>query len=331
MKLTKVLLAGLFMFPAQHWAQETANPSVATVAVSTSSTAQVAPGGIGPGDLMTVHMFDFPDVGAVQVHVGADGTIHLPYAGAVHVVGLLPDGVQKAIEDALRSRGVVKEPIVTVEMVSATNLNVTVIGQVASPRSLPLYAPAPLAYVIGLVGGLTGLASPHLTIIHSGDRVPTAVEWNPDNGQSEAFSTIVQPGDIINVSARGVYFMEGEINRPGIYPLGGVISAGTVNPTSGMGFLKEITLLQALAQAGGITPIAARSKMHILRSEGGKREDIVVDQVKLSKGEVADPLLHANDIIYLPSSYIRQQTNNLFGTALSGLYAATSIKQTGFY
>jgi hypothetical protein len=71
--------------------------------------------------------------------------------------------------------------------------------------------------------------------------------------------------------------------------------------------------------------------MHILRTVDGKREDIVVDEVKLSKGQVADPLLHPDDIIYLPPSYLRQQTNNLFSTALSGLYGITQAKSAGFY
>ena len=276
-------------------------------------------------------MYDFPEVGPVQVHVGADGAVHLPYAGTVSVSGLSGDEAQKAIADALKSRGVVKDPIVTVETVTAANLNVSIIGQVANPRTLPLYAPAPLAYVIGQAGGLTGLASTHLTIIHNGDRDPTSVEWDTEHPRTSDMNYMIEPGDIINVSSRGVYFIEGEINRPGIYPMGGVLSIGQATVTNGMGVLKQITLLEALAQAGGITPIAARSKMHILRTTDGKREDIVVDQVKLSKGEVADPILHPNDIIYLPSSYIRQQTNNLFGTALSGLYAATSIKSNGFY
>jgi protein involved in polysaccharide export with SLBB domain len=89
-------------------------------------------------------------------------------------------------------------------------------------------------------------------------------------------------------------------------------------------------LLEALSQAGGITAIAARSKMHILRTEDGKRVDIQVDQVKLSKGQIADPILHPNDIIYIPSSYFRQQTNNLFATAISSVYAVSQVRNTNF-
>ena len=331
-KLTKVILTGLLMLSGRVWAQETQPPPIASSQPAPDPSLKNNTAGFLPGDLITVRMFDFPELGGpLSVHVDADGSIRLPYAGTIQAVGLRPDALQKAIVEALKSRGIVKEPAVTVETINATNLNVTVMGQVLTPKTVPLFAAAPLAYVLGQVGGVTGLASPHLTIIHYGDRAPTSVEWDPETADSKVLNTMVEPGDIINVSARGVYFIEGEVNRPGIYPLAGAINVGNVTPIAGLGVVKTVTLLQALAQAGGITQIAARSKMHILRSDGGKREDIVVDQVKLSKGEVADPILHPNDIIYLPPSYFRQQTNNLFNTGLSSLYAATSVKANGFY
>jgi protein involved in polysaccharide export with SLBB domain len=93
-----------------------------------------------------------------------------------------------------------------------------------------------------------------------------------------------------------------------------------------MDVVKQMTLQEALAQAGGITSIAARSQMRIIRTVDGKREEIIVDQVKLYKGEIADPIIYPNDIIYVPSSYIRSVTNNIFNTALSGLYAAVTVK-----
>ena len=285
--------------------------------------------GLAPGDQIDVRMFDFPDLGpsALRVHVSADGSVYLPYAGSVRAAGVSPDEFQRSVIEALKSKGVVKEPNVSVEVVSAVNSLVLVLGEVRTPKSIPLFAPAPISFILGEVGGTTGLASAHLTILHHSDQPPTSVDYDPDAPTTAALQTMVQPGDIIDVSRLGVYFMAGEITRPGIYPLGGALNIGQAGPTSGMGMLKQITLLQALAQAGGITPIAARSKMRILRVVDGKRVEIMVDQVKLYKGEVADPVLHPDDIVYVPSSYIRQQTNNLFATALSGLYAATQLKQ----
>ena len=305
------------MLPALSWAQESAPPA-----------SDFGPPGLAPGDQLDVRLFDFPDLGSapLRLHVSADGMVHLPYAGTIKAAGESPDEFQQAVAGALKSKGIVKDPNVTVEVVSAVNLLVQVMGEVRTPKSIPLYAPAPISFILGEVGGITGLATHHLTILHHSDLPPTSVDYDPDAPTSAAMQTLVHPGDIISVSRLGVYFIAGEINRPGIYPLGGALNIGQASASSGMDVVKNITLLQALAQAGGITPIAARSKMRILRTVDGKREEILVDQVKLYKGEVADPILHPNDIVYIPSSYIRQQTNNLFATALSALYGATQVK-----
>ena len=272
-------------------------------------------------------MYDFPELSAgVHVHVESDGTIHLPYAGVINAAGMSPRQLEDAITSALITRGMVKSPNVSVDIDTAVNLSVDVIGQVLSPKAVPLLAPASISYVLAQVGGLNGLAAHHLTILHPGGELPTSLDFDPDVPNAEVLHTVVSPGDIVHVASRGVYFIAGEVNRPGIYPIGGEISAGTVTPASGMGIVEHLTLLQALTQAGGISAIAARSKMRLIRTVDGKQEVIVVDQVKLYKGEIADPLIQPNDMIYVPSSYLRQQTNNLFATAISSLYAATQVK-----
>jgi polysaccharide export outer membrane protein len=258
--------------------------------------------------------------------IRADGTVHLPYVGSVKIEGLNPDGAEQAIESALRTKGIVKDPSVSVLVVSSVNLSVAVIGEVKIPHSIPLYAPTPLSAVLQQAGGLTGVASPHLTIIHRNDQLPTSLDYDVDHPSVATLRTLIYPGDAIEVSRQGVFFMVGEIQRPGIYPMGGGYTIGVASPLSGMGVVKNMTLLEALSQAGGITPIAARSRTILLRTVEGKREAVTVDLVKLEKGQIADPLLHPDDIIYVPSSFIRNQTNNLFGTIVTALATYTYLK-----
>ncbi|MFC5861198.1 polysaccharide biosynthesis/export family protein [Acidicapsa dinghuensis] len=287
--------------------------------------------GLAPGDQVLVRMYDFPEAAAgISLRLEGDGTLILPYAGKIHAAGLTPGALQQAIVAALRDQGIVKQPNVTVDVTASMALNVLVQGQVVNPRSVAITAPAPLSYVLSQVGGLTGLASHKLTIVHRGDEMPTLVDYDTRSPNSAAMNTLIVPGDIINVTYEGVYFVGGEVNHPGIFPIGGALSAGQSSALLGYGLVDHVTLLEALAQAGGITAIAKRSRLHILRTENGKRVDINVDQVKLSNGEVADPVLQPNDIVYIPPSYLRQQTNNLFSTALSSLYAVTQIKTANF-
>jgi polysaccharide export outer membrane protein len=320
------MLAGVsaaqFFAPVIVASQE---PATAGPATSGTPDGTLTAPGLAPGDLIEVRMYDFPDLGngPLRVHVGADGSVHLPFAGTVRAAGLTPDMFQRAIGDSLKSRGVVKEPNVSVEVISAVNLVVRVMGEVITPKSVPLFAPAPISYVLGEVGGYTGLASHHITILHHNDQLPTSFDFDPNSSTVAAANTPVEPGDIVNVAADGIYFIAGEVLKPGIYPLRGGFSIGQVSNLTGFGIVKHnVTLLEALTQAGGITTIAARSKMRLLRTIDGKREEIIVDQVKLYKGEVADPVLQADDIVYVPSSYVRQQTNNLYSTVVTGLYAA---------
>ena len=308
------------MLPALSSAQEKAAPE-----------GIFAPPGLAPGDQLNVRMYDFPDLGAgVQVRVGGDGSVRLPYAGTIQASGMSPDGLEEAITDSLKAKGIVKEPNVTVDVLSAVNLTVNVLGQVQSPKVIPLYSPAPLSYVIAQVGGITGLADHHLTILHHSDQAPTSVDYDPEAPNSAAMNTLVKPGDIVSVSSRGVFFVGGEVNHPGIYPMGGALSVGQASPVGGEGVVRNITLLEALSQAGGITSIAKRSKMYILRTVDQKREEIVLDQVKLSKCEIADPILHPNDIIYVQPSFLRLQSNNLFSTAISSLYAVATVRNANF-
>jgi polysaccharide biosynthesis/export protein len=316
--MLSALFAAQFSTTALVAAQE---PAVA--GPSTADTGLSAPG-LAPGDLIDVRMYDFPDVGlsALRLHVAADGSVHLPYAGTIRASGLSPDMFQQAISESLKARGMVKDPNVSVEVVSSANLVARVMGEVLSPKSVPLFAPAPISYVLGEVGGLTGLASHHITILHHSDRPPTSIDYDPNALTQAAANTLVWPGDIVSVTPSGVYFIAGEVSKPGIYPIQGAYSIGQVTSSIGFGVVRHnVTVLQALAQAGGITNIAARSKMRLLRTVDGKREEIVIDQVKLYKGEIADPVLQPDDILYVPTSYLRQQTNNLYSTVVTALYA----------
>lgn len=315
MRLSYLFLAACMMLSPAVWAQESA-PAV-----------PAAGEGFEPGDLLLVHMYDFPELtSGVGVRVSVDGTIHLPFAGTLQAAGMTPDSLSVTISEALRKRGIVKDPNVTVDVQTAVGMQVTVLGQVVSPRPVPLYAPAPISYILGQAGGLNGLAAHHLTILHRDNEPPTSLDYEPENPSPAVLQTMVRPGDILHVASRGVFFISGEVAKPGIYSIGGVLSFGQTSTSFGMDVVKQITLQGALAQAGGITAIAARSQMRIIRTVDGKREEILIDQVKLYKGEIADPIIHPNDIIYIPSSYIRSVTNNIFNTALSGVYAAVTVK-----
>ena len=86
-----------------------------------------------------------------------------------------------------------------------------------------------------------------------------------------------------------------QINSKVIYLLGEVGKKGPVQMTAGM------TLLEAIASAGGLTDFANSKKMYILRNEDGKHQKIRVHYKQALKGDPDSNLvLQPGDTIVVP-------------------------------
>ncbi|MGH6628190.1 MAG: polysaccharide biosynthesis/export family protein [Burkholderiales bacterium] len=86
------------------------------------------------------------------------------------------------------------------------------------------------------------------------------------------------------INSRRVYLM-GEINRPGAIPL-----------------VPNMTVLQALSSAGGVTQFANSSKIQILRTENGKQGTYLFNYKDVIRGVKTDQniLLKPGDSIVVP-------------------------------
>jgi polysaccharide export outer membrane protein len=76
----------------------------------------------------------------------------------------------------------------------------------------------------------------------------------------------------------------GYVNKPGTYPMRG-----------------DVTILQALSEAGGFTPFASPRKIKLVRNIGGKQEIRVFNYYDLiDKGGEGSFLLKSGDAIVVP-------------------------------
>lgn len=82
----------------------------------------------------------------------------------------------------------------------------------------------------------------------------------------------------------------GEVKSPGKYALPGE---------------KEMTLMQAIAMAGGFTKFADLTKTKVMRSENGEKKTIVINVKSITeKGDKdKDIILRAEDIVVVPESF----------------------------
>lgn len=85
------------------------------------------------------------------------------------------------------------------------------------------------------------------------------------------------------------------MNSKKVYLIGEIGKTGPIDMTSGM------TLLQAIATAGGLTPYANTKKIYILRTVGGKQQKIFVHYKQALKGDESFNLpLNPDDTIVVP-------------------------------
>jgi polysaccharide export outer membrane protein len=98
----------------------------------------------------------------------------------------------------------------------------------------------------------------------------------------------ILPGDTVSVPKAGIVYVVGSVSKPGGYPL-------DEN--------ESLSALQVLSLAEGLQSAAA-SKARILRSVPGApaRAEIPVNLSRLMAGKATDVQLHADDILFVPSS-----------------------------
>jgi polysaccharide biosynthesis/export protein len=88
-----------------------------------------------------------------------------------------------------------------------------------------------------------------------------------------------------------------EIHSKKVYLVGQVMKIGPMPLTS-----DDTTVLQALAEAGGLTPYAKKKKIYVLRIDNGKKIKLPFDYDAVVKGEHLEQniALHPDDTVVVP-------------------------------
>lgn len=302
--------------------QSSAAPGQVSSAQQKSSDYEV-----GPGDILTITIGDSPELSG-KYRVSDSGDIALPLLPQpVKAAGLTPRDLSSAIATALEKAELLRQPMVSVFVEEFHSRAVTVLGAVAKPAVYPLERPTTLLEVLSLAGGPTQQAGNIVTVVqptHSSgtkDSSPSDSTLNIDlaklmKGTDPSLNIIVQAGDSVSVSAAPIVYVVGAVVRPGGYVL--------PDAKSGM------TILQALAMAQGMQPIAAAKRSVIVRrsEEGKTNATIPIDIAKLMDGKFhEDQMLEPNDILFIPESGMKRSLAKVSAVASS---AVSGIAIYGF-
>ena len=244
---------------------------------------------IGAKDLLEITVFNLPEL-SQTVRVSEDGSVTFSLLGKVEVAGLTAQELEKKLASLL-DRQYTKNARVTVFIREFQK--VAIIGAVARPGMYELVGPTTLLLAIAQAGGLTAQAMNELFVYRHGKdgkqtRIVVKLEDLMINGNLD-LNIELQPKDVVNIPVDQMQnvFVYGEVRTPGAVPY---LSS------------KRITLLQAIAQAGGTTEWAKKSGVIIKRKDKktGKEMKIPINLKRMISGKIADIVLEEGDVVIVP-------------------------------
>ena len=237
---------------------------------------------IGPEDILEIQVWGNKDLNQV-VFVRPDGRTSLPLVGEIGVAGQSVQQLQDHLTNVYEKT--VKGAVVTVMVKEIKSRPVYFIGGFGKPGVMQLTRELTLLQAISVVGGVVPNADAEKGFLLRGDkRIPIDFNRLVQRGDLSQ-NPKLEPGDSIVVPLADAVYVNGEVKAPGAVKYTG-----------------DLTILKALTQVGGLTPLASAGRVDVLRGNAEKKERIRVDVDKMmrSPDENPDIRLQPNDIIFVP-------------------------------
>lgn len=280
-----VMLLVLFCLPvlAQSPAQDGKAPAEST---TVSERPQSSSTKLDAGDLLEISVFSVPDL-STKVRVSNSGDVYFPLIDYVHVAGLTVDEAQELIEKRLQDGGFLRSPHVSIFLDESASQAISVLGEVSHPGAYPAIGDRRLYDLISAAGGLTEKAGRSVTIVHRDSPDQKTELRLPSNLSENTEANVeIRPGDTIIVSRAGIIYVVGDVQHPS----GFIIQDNT------------LTVLKALALAGGGTRTASLNGSKILRETPNGTQEIPVHLKKILHAKSPDLALVKGDILFVPGS-----------------------------
>ncbi len=280
---------------------------------------------IGAEDLLEITVFEAPELNRT-VRVSANGEIYLPLLEGVQAAGLTPRELELVLQELLR-RTYMKDPHVGVYVKEMVSHPVSVFGAVEKPGVYQIRGTKTLLEVLSMAEGLAENAGDTVIVMRGAGLRPSPTKpyenkelteqvapESPSDAQLSSvsvqqvsfddavtvnlkalleegdprYNVPIHPGDIVKVTRAGIVYVVGDVKKPG----GFVLKSN-----------ENISVLQAVALAEGTTSTSAKGRTVIIRTrEDGSREEIPTDLDEILDGDEPDPMLQANDIVFVPNS-----------------------------
>ncbi len=237
---------------------------------------------LGAGDQVRIQVFQNPDL-TVEARVSESGVISYPLLGAIRIGGLSPTDAEKLIARRLREGNFLQNPQVTLNVTGFRSQQVSVLGNVTRPGRYPLETTGMrLSEVLSLAGGVTATGADEVVLMTTRNGKIERVEVD----LVDMFATgdaskdvIVRAGDVLFVNRAPNFYVYGQVQRPGMYPLD-----------------RGMTVAQALAKGGGLTLRGTDKGVRVHRRYGNRTVQVL--EPKLDDPVRPDDLIFVRESIF---------------------------------
>ena len=149
-------------------------------------------------------------------------------------------------------------------------------------------------YSVDLIGQIS---MPLVGDIVAADRTPEELDRALTEKLGEKYFERPDVSVGIKSSAGRLVTVDGSVNKSGSYPV-----------------LGPLTLMQAVALAGGADEFANLRRVAVFRRIGGQRQAAAFDLVSIRRGEAPDPQLYAGDIVMVDGSKVKEAQRRILQT-----------------
>ena len=256
----------------------------AAVTPMTSAVAPMpAPAGeyrIAAGDVLRIGVYQNPDL-TMETRVTEAGGVSYPLLGNIRLGGLTVAAAEKLIADGLRNGNFVRQPQVNVTVLQVRGNQASVLGQVNRPGRFPLEtSDLRVSDLLAMAGGVANGGADMVVVTGTREGQPWRVEIDLPSlfgaGGRQA-DVIVQGGDTLWVDRQPIVYIYGEVQRPGPLRLE-----------------RGMTLMQALAAGGGLTPRGTEKGIRVHRKATNGKVQVV--QLPM------DERVQEGDVVYVRES-----------------------------
>jgi polysaccharide biosynthesis/export protein len=233
------------------------------------------------GDTIRITVFQVPDL-SLETRINEAGAISYPLLGSVSLAGLTVTEAEQRIARGLRDGNFVKQPQVSITLTQARGNQVSVLGQVGRPGRYPLETgEVRLTDMLATAGGISQSGSDIVVVMGTRNGQPYRAEVDLPavfgSAGRRGADVVLQNNDVIWVERVPTIYLYGEVQRPGALRLE-----------------RNMTVMQALASAGGLTQRGTLRGLRVSRRDADGRTREVEPQMT--------DVLRPDDVVFVRES-----------------------------